>query len=96
MSEVVDYWKAMKEYRKEGRLDSLRKSQEEWTDFVEAAKAGGYTIQVMTEYHWNIHRNARAVAQYWPSTNKWQVIKTGKIRHGSREDFRKILKEGKL
>jgi hypothetical protein len=96
MSDVVDFWKAMKEHRRESRNDALQQAQEEWSQFVQAAQAGGYTVQVMSERHWNIYRNARAVAQYWPSANKWQIVKTGKIRHGSREDFRRTMSEGRL
>jgi hypothetical protein len=96
MSDVVDIWKAMKEHKKESRLDALVAAQEEWQEFVVAAESGGYIIQIMSERHWNIYKNTKAVAQYWPSANKWQIIKGGKVKHGSRDEIRLAMREGRL
>jgi len=96
MGDMIDLFKAMKDHRRESRMDALVAAQEEWQEFVAAAEAGGYTLHVMSERHWNVYRNAKAVAQYWPSANKWQIIKGGKVRHGSREEFRRTMSEKRL
>lgn len=86
----------MRSHRKESREDALLAAQSEWGDYVEAAQIGGYTIRIMSERHWNVYKNVRAVAQYWPSANKWQILKGGVVRHGSRDEFRRTMKEGRL
>lgn len=96
MGDMIDYFKAMKQHQKETRAESILAAQQEWNDFVTAAQAGGYVIQVMTEFHWNVYKNSRAVAQYWPSSNKWQIIKGSKVKHGSRDEFRHLMREGRL
>lgn len=96
MSEAVEIWRAMKEHRRETRIDALVTAQQEWPDFLGAAQDGGYEIHIMSEHHWNIHKNSRCVAQYWPSANKWQTIRTGKIKHGSRDEIRRAMRDGRL
>lgn len=96
MGDMIDLFKAMKDHRRESRLDALEAAQSEWQQFVESAEAGGYTIRIMSERHWNVYRNVRAVAQYWPSANKWQIVAGGKIRHGDREEFRRTMRESRL
>lgn len=96
MGDTIDIFKAMKELRRETRLEELHSAQSEWTEFVEAAGAGGYTLRISNDRHWLVYRNVNVVAQYWPSANKWQITKTGKIKHGDREEFRRNLREKRL
>ena len=96
MGEMIDYFRDMKSARAQSRRDALQSAQSEWTEFVGAAEQGGYTIRIMSDHHWNVYRNVRAVAQYWPSANKWQIVASGKIKHGDRDEFRRTMREGRL
>lgn len=96
MGDMIDYFRDMKSARSQSRREALSEAQSEWIQFVEAAEAGGYTLRIMSDFHWNVYRNSRAVAQYWPSANKWQITSGGKVHHGSREQFRRAMREGRL
>jgi hypothetical protein len=92
----VELANAMKQHRKESRRTNAEKANQEFDQFQEAASVGGYFIEWKTEYHWNVMKSGKCVAQYWPSVNKWQIVKSGKIYHGDHETFKNKLKQGKL
>ena len=44
--------------------------------------------------HWLLKRGGKVVVQYWPSAGKWQVIKTGKKKFGSPQQFGEFIVRG--
>lgn len=96
MGDSADVFNAMKEHRKLSRRENTIKADQEFDEFKEAADIGGYYIEQKTQHHWNIYKSGKCVAQYWPSANKWQTVKDGRIHHGDRESFRLRLKSERL
>jgi hypothetical protein len=92
----TDLFKAMNEHRKSSRKLNMAKADEDFDQFQEAAVVGGYSIIKMSDYHWNVYKNGTCVAQFWPSANKWQITKTGRIQHGDHESFRLRLRSGRM
>lgn len=92
MGDMGEIFNAMKEHRKMKRRENTVKAEEEHLEFAEAAKEGGYNLDQKSQHHWNVYRDGKCVAQYWPSANKWQTIKDGRIHHGDRESFRMRLR----
>jgi hypothetical protein len=97
VSEMGEMFNAMKAYKAEKRRENTVKAWDEMDLFVEAA-GSRYQIRVMTEHHWNVVKvpSMKTVAQYWPSANKWQTLKTGKIHHGDHDKFRAALRDGRF
>ncbi len=96
MGDSTEVLNAMKEHRKTSRRENMDQADGELTLFGEAAEAGGYSLRVMSQHHWNVYSDGKCVVQYWPSANKWQIVKTGKIQHGDRESFRTRLRAGRF
>jgi hypothetical protein len=96
MGEMIEYWQQQKREIKEKRRATLEKAEDRWGEFAYAAERGGYYLVNSTPAHWPVKRirNDKVVAQYWPSANKWQSAKTGKIKRGSPEKFIELLERG--
>jgi hypothetical protein len=96
MGDMIDAFRDMKNHRKMTRRENIEKADAEFDQFVEAATIGGYSLTKMSAYHWNVHRDGVCVAQYWPSSNKWQNTKSGRVTHGDHESFRIRLMNGRV
>jgi hypothetical protein len=96
MGDMNDVFDAMKDYRKSTRQQNIEAANAEFDQFLEAAAIGGYSLTKMSEFHWNVYRDGVCMAQYWPSANKWQITKTGRVHHGDHESFRTRLKARRI
>ena len=96
MGDMKEVFDAMKEHRKMTRRQNIEAADSQFDQFLEAAAIGGYSLTKRSEFHWNVYRDGVCVAQYWPSANKWQIMKTGRVQHGDHESFRVRLKAGRI
>lgn len=96
MGDMGEVFNAMKEHRKMTKRSNMETADSEFDQFEEAASIGGYSIAKMSQYHWNVYKNGSCVAQFWPSSCKWQIIKTGRIQHGDHDSFRMRLRAGRF
>lgn len=86
MSEMVEVFRAMDELGKMSRAQAQQKNAELLPALRTKAEEAGVRIELMSDHHWNIYRNAKCLAQFWPTKNKFQHLPTGKLIHGTAED----------
>lgn len=93
----AEVFRAMKEAKREKRRNRLAVANAEMHLYVEACREH-YELVVCSDYQWNFRRRSdgSVACSYWPSASKWMTLPDRKIRTGSPEQFRKLLREGRL
>lgn len=82
MSEQIEYCQGMKHVRKADRQEKPETAEEALPRLATLATSLGMTLTTPGDSHWVLRKAGRAVVQYWPSAQKAQICKTGKIRRG--------------
>ena len=96
MAEVIDFVRERFDRSAEAQAIRGEAAMRDIEMYEQAASAGGYGIQIVTEGHWLVTKNGRPIVQYWPGADKWQSVKTGKTKKGPPEKFREVLARGVL
>lgn len=87
MGDMAEVFNAMKEIGKMHRAESQAKNAELLPALRELGEKHGLRIEQKSDHHWNVYRGEECLAQFWPTKNKFQNTKTGKVIHGTGLDM---------
>lgn len=78
MREEFDH---MKQYGKANRAKHLKIVNDRFDELPEGTRK-------FTEWHWGIPTRSGCHIDYWPSKNKWQDPRSGRVMHGDFDSFK--------
>ena len=87
MGDVGEVFNQMREDAKMHRAEAQAVNAERLPALQAQAAQHGLRIEVKSDYHWNLYRGTECMAQFWPTKNKFQNTKTGKVVHGTGADM---------
>lgn len=89
-----EVFELMRKQRKVKRRERQTVANKSFPDLTQLCKNQGCKLDVTGPGQWIVRRGGKGIIQYWPSANKWQVCKTGKIHKGSLEKFAEFIVKG--